>query len=56
MRHAIWLAAFWLAGSAGAQEAAIGYVKNVSGEASVTTAGKSAKAAVGTPTPGSKIT
>lgn len=49
MRHAIWLAAFWLAGSAGAQEAAIGYVKNVSGEASVTTAGKSAKAAVGTP-------
>lgn len=35
--------------SAGAQEAAIGYVKTVSGEATVTTAGKAAKAEAGTP-------
>jgi hypothetical protein len=35
--------------SAGAQDAAIGYVKTVSGEATVTTAGKSAKAEAGTP-------
>jgi hypothetical protein len=34
---------------AGAQEAAIGYVKTVSGEATVTTAGKSVKAESGTP-------
>jgi len=35
--------------SASAQEAAIGYVKTVTGEASVTTAGKVVKAEVGTP-------
>jgi hypothetical protein len=34
---------------ASAQEAAIGYVKTVSGEATVTTAGKSVKAESGTP-------
>jgi hypothetical protein len=39
------LAAF----SASAQETAIGYVKTVSGEATVTTAGKAAKAEAGTP-------
>lgn len=35
--------------SAAAQEAAIGYVKTVSGEATVTTGGKQAKAEAGTP-------
>lgn len=35
--------------SVGAQDAAIGYVKTVTGEATVTTAGKQAKAEAGTP-------
>lgn len=40
--------ALLLAAGAWADEAPIGYVKNVSGEASVTTAGKQVKAVVGT--------
>ncbi len=50
MRHILALLFVFLSVfSASAQEAAIGYVKTVTGEASVTTAGKVVKAEVGTP-------
>jgi hypothetical protein len=49
MRKTIFGIALLAAFSASAQEAAIGYVKTVSGEATVTTAGKQAKAEAGTP-------
>jgi hypothetical protein len=49
MRRTIFGIALLAALSAHAQDAAIGYVKTVSGEASVTTGGKQAKAEAGTP-------
>jgi len=49
MRRTIFGIALLAAFSAHAQDAAIGYVKTVSGEATVTTGGKQAKAEAGTP-------
>lgn len=49
MKSSIMALALLAALSANAQDAAIGYVKTVSGEASITTGGKPVKADVGTP-------
>lgn len=48
MRAYTWILALALSAGAVADETPIGYVKNVSGEASITTAGKKQKAEVGT--------
>lgn len=49
MKRLAWALCFALSGSAWAGEAAIGYVKTVSGDATVTTEGKQVKAQPGTP-------